>query len=87
LDRLPILTCVIADLKSTCVEKSPARLPSEELVALREAAAGSGRSVGNISREAIRKQVLELRTRGSVTHWEGEPTQTAIDHDSVHDDV
>ena len=69
------------------MEETPACLLSEELVALREAAAGSGRSVGDISREAIRKQVLELRTRGPVTHWEGEPTRTAIDHDCVYDEV
>jgi hypothetical protein len=62
-------------------------LPAEELAALRKAAACSGRSVADLIREAIRKQVLQTPTKGPIALWDGEPKRTAVDHDSVHDDI
>lgn len=69
------------------MEKTQVYLPAEELAALREAAARSGRSVADIIREAIRKQVLKPRAQGPVALWDGEARRTSIDHDSVHDEV
>ncbi|MGQ0544240.1 MAG: CopG family transcriptional regulator [Betaproteobacteria bacterium] len=60
-------------------------LPKEELDALREAAARSGRSVAELVREAIRKTVLKPRGAGPVAIWDGEPRRTSREHDSVHD--
>ncbi|MCW5734638.1 MAG: hypothetical protein KIS73_10950 [Enhydrobacter sp.] len=71
----------------TCMEKAQVYLPAEELAASREAAARSGRSVADIDRDALRKQVLEFRAQGPVAHWDGEARRTSIDHDSVHDEV
>lgn len=62
-------------------------LPAEELAALREAAARSGRSVSDIIREAIRKQVPKPRARGPVALWDGEPKCASFDHDNVHDEI
>ena len=69
------------------MEKIQVYLREEELQALRETAALSGRSVAEIVREAIREMVLKPRTKtkGPVAIWDGNPTRTAIEHDSVHD--
>jgi plasmid stability protein len=69
------------------MEKIQVYLPSEELAALRKAAARSGRSVADLIREAIRRQVLKPPAKGPVALWDGEPKRTSVDHDSVHDDV
>lgn len=69
------------------MEKIQIYLPAEELDALRKAAARSGRSVADLIREAIRKQVLRPPAKGPVALWDGEPKRTSVDHDSVHDDV
>ncbi len=62
-------------------------LPEEEFAALRKMAARSGRSVADLIREAIRKQLLKPTARGPVALWDGQPKRTSIDHDSVHDEV
>ena len=67
------------------MEKTQVYLPKEELDALREAAARSGRSVAEIIREAIRQVVLKPQAAGPVAIWDGKPKRTSIDHDSVHD--
>lgn len=69
------------------MEKTQVYLREDELAALREAAARSGRSVADLVREAIRKQVLMPHASGPVALWDGEPKRTSIDHDSVHDEV
>jgi plasmid stability protein len=69
------------------MEKAQVYLPAEELAALRKAAARSGRSVADLIREAIRKQVLRPPAKGPVALWDGEPKRTSVGHDSVHDDV
>lgn len=68
------------------MEKTQVYLREEELAALRQAAARSGRSVAELVREAIRKQVLAPHAAGPVALWDGEPRRTSIDHDSVHDE-
>jgi plasmid stability protein len=68
------------------MEKTQVYLPKEELDALRDAAARSGRSVAEIIREAIRQVVLKPQASGPVAIWDGKPKRTSIDHDSVHDE-
>jgi len=62
-------------------------LRKEELDALREAAARSGRSVAELVREAIRKVILKPQVAGPVAIWDGEPKRPSADHDSVHDEA
>ena len=68
------------------MEKTQVYLRKEDLVALREAAARSGRSIADLIREAIRKVVLKPETSGPVAIWDGEPKRSSVDHDSVHDE-
>lgn len=68
------------------MEKTQVYLRQEELEALREAAARSGRSVAELIRDAIRKVVLRPQATGPVAIWDGEPKRPAIEHDSVHDE-
>jgi hypothetical protein len=46
---------------------------------------GSGRSVAELVREAIRKIVLKPTVSGPVAIWDGKPKRTSIGHDSIHD--
>jgi hypothetical protein len=62
-------------------------LREEELDALREIAARSGRSVAEVVRAAIRKVVLKPQASGPVALWDGEPRRTSIQHDSIYDEV
>ena len=68
------------------MEKAVIYLRKEELDALRQAAARSGRSVSELVREAIRKVVLKPPAEGPVAIWDGEPKRTSVEHDSVHDE-
>ncbi len=68
------------------MEKTQVYLRKEELAALREAAARSGRSIAELIRDAIRKVVLKPHASGPVAIWDGEPKRSSIDHDSVHDE-
>ena len=70
----------------TYMEKTQVYLRKEEIVALREAAARSGRSVADLIREAIRKFVLKPQATGPVAIWDGEPKRSSLEHDSVHDE-
>jgi hypothetical protein len=80
------LTYVTQSTKVTYMEKTQVYLRKEELDALREAAARSGRSIAEIIRDAIRQTVLKPQTSGPVAIWDGKPKRTSIDHDSVHDE-
>jgi hypothetical protein len=80
------LTYVNHGAKLTHMEKTQVYLRSEELDAVRKAAARSGRSVADVIREAIRKVVLKPENTGPVAIWDGEPKRTSLDHDSVHDE-
>jgi hypothetical protein len=68
------------------MEKTQVYLRKEELIALRAAAARSGRSIAEIIRDAIRKVVLKPNAGGPVAIWDGEPKRASSDHDSVHDE-
>jgi hypothetical protein len=68
------------------MEKTQVYLPAEELAALREVAARSGRSVADLIREAIRKHLLKPQARGPVALWDGEVGTSSIDHDSIYDE-
>ena len=68
------------------MEKTQVYLRREELEALREAAARSGRSVAELVRDAIRKFILRPQGTGPVAIWDGEARRAAIEHDSVHDE-
>lgn len=68
------------------MEKTQVYLRKEELAALREAAARSGRSVAELVRDAIRKTVLRPKAAGPVAIWDGEPRRRSVEHDSVHDE-
>jgi hypothetical protein len=72
-------------IKLTYMEKTQVYLRKEELEALRQAAARSGRSMAELIREAIRKFVLKPSEHGPVAIWDGEPKRTSMEHDSVHD--
>jgi hypothetical protein len=67
--------------------KTQVYLPAEDLAALREVAARSGRSVSHIIREAIRNQVLKPRARGPIALWDGEPKCASLNHNNVHDEI
>jgi Ribbon-helix-helix protein, copG family len=81
------LTYVRNKTKVTYMEKTQVYLRKEELEALREAAARSGRSVAALVREAIRKVVLKPRATGPVAIWDGKPKRASVEHDSVHDET
>jgi hypothetical protein len=68
------------------MEKTQVYLPKEELDALREVAARSGRSIADIIRDAIRQVVLKPKAAGPVAIWDGQPKRTSIDHDSIYDE-
>ena len=68
----------------THMEKTQVYLPKEELKALREIAARSGRSVAEVVRATIRKVVLKPQSTGPVAIWGGEPGRTCIEHDSIY---
>ena len=66
--------------------KTQVYLRKEELAALHEAAARSGRSIAELVREAVRKVVLKPQAEGPVAIWDGEPRRTSVEHDTVHDE-
>jgi hypothetical protein len=68
------------------MQKTQVYLEEEELAALREAAARSGRSMADLIRDAIRKTVLRPDTTGPVAIWDGEPKRSAREHDSIYDE-
>lgn len=70
----------------THMEKTQVYLEKEELEAVREAAARSGRSMAEVIREAIRKTVLKPRRHGFVAIWDGKAKASSDDHDSIYDE-
>jgi len=77
---------VIDCIRLTYMEKTQVYLRKEELDALRQAAARSGRSVAALIRDAIRKVVLVPPSEGPVAIWDGKPKRTAVEHDSIYDE-
>jgi hypothetical protein len=70
----------------TYMEKIQVYFPPQELTALRRAASRSGRSVAELVRDAVRKQLLQPRAKGPVALWDGQPRRTSMEHDSIYDD-
>ena len=68
------------------MEKTQVYLEKEELAAVREAAARSGRSMAEVIREAIRKTVLKPRRRGFVAIWDGKLKRSSLEIDSIYDE-
>jgi plasmid stability protein len=68
------------------MEKTQVYLRKEELDALRQAAARSGRSVADLVRDAIRKVVLKPQAAGPVAIWDGEIKCTSVEHDTIYDE-
>lgn len=58
----------------------------EELLALREAAARSGRSLADLVREAVRRVWVRPIVAGPIGLWDGEPRRAAMDHDTIYDE-
>ena len=85
-NRQPRLTYVTYEPRLTHMEKTQIYLRKEELAALRQAAARSGRSVAEVVRDAIRRVVLRPSCAGPVALWDGAPKRTSMEHDSVHDE-
>ena len=81
------MTCVPGGNNLPYMKKAQIYLRKEELDALRNAAARSGRSVAELVRDAIRKVVLMPTAAGPVAIWDAEPKRSSIDHDSVHDET
>lgn len=60
-------------------------LREEELAALQEAAERSGRTVGELVREAICRVWVRPAADGPVGLWDGKPGRTSAEHDSIYD--
>lgn len=66
--------------------KTQIYLRAEELDALHRTARRSGRPVADLVREAIRRVWLRpAAARGPVALWDGTPTRTAMEHDTIYD--
>jgi hypothetical protein len=66
--------------------KTQVYLGREELDALHDVAARSGRSVADLIREAIRRVWLRNAANGPVALWDGPIARTSVDHDHVYDE-
>ena len=73
--------------KLTYMEKTQIYLPKGELHALRAIARRTGRSVADLVREAIRKQILPPAGKGPVGIWRGKPKKSSLEHDSIYDEL
>ena len=69
----------------TPMVKTQVYLRAEELEALHAVAERSGRSVADLVRDAIRQVWLRTAT-GPVAIWDGVPSRTSVDHDSIYDE-
>ena len=72
--------------KVTYMMKTQVYLPDEDLNALRQTAARSGRSVADLVREAIRRVWLRPTASGPVALWDGTPDRASIDHDVIYEE-
>jgi hypothetical protein len=70
----------------THTEKTQVCLRKKSLTRCARLPRGSGWSVAEIIRDAIRQVVLKPHSSGPVAIWDGKPKRTSIDHNSVHDE-
>jgi len=77
---------VIIDHNMTHMEKTQVYFHTEELDAIRQAAAQSGRSIAQVIRDAVRQAVLKPAGSEPVAIWDGKPKRTSLEHDSVYDE-
>ena len=61
--------------------------PEEEFELLQNAAKRSGRSVADLVREAVRLVWLRPTQVGPVGLWDGTPSRTSIEHDTIYDEL
>lgn len=80
------LTCVIPYTKLTYMTKTQVYLRDEELQALHRTARRTSRSVADLVREAVRRVWLRPAVRGPVALWDGAPSGTSLDHDTLYDE-
>ena len=67
--------------------KTQIYLPSEDLEAPCKTAQSTGRSVSDLVREAIKRVWIRPAPDGPVALWDGVPSRTAVEHDSIYDEV
>ena len=79
-------TCGTKGHTGTHMIKAQIYLPEEDLQALREAAKRSGRSVADLVREAIRRVWLQPPSDGPVALWDGIPSRSSVEHDTIYDE-
>jgi hypothetical protein len=65
--------------------KTQVYLRPEELDALHDVAARSGRSVAALVREAVRRVWLRPDAQGPVALWDGPVARTSVEHDHIYD--
>jgi len=70
----------------TPMTKTQVYLRDEELQALHRVAAGSGRPVAELIRDAIRRVWLRPDASGPVGLWDGMPKRTSVEHDAIYDE-
>lgn len=70
----------------THMTKTQVYLGEEELRALHRIAKETGRSVADLTREAVRRVWLKPETEGPVGLWDGPIGPSSLDHDSIYDE-
>jgi hypothetical protein len=72
----------------THMTKTQVYLRSEELDALHHVAERTGKSVAELVREAVRQVWLRPAPEaGPVALWDGAPRRSAVEHDTIYDDL
>ena len=71
----------------TPMTKIQVYLREEELAALHAAARQTGRSMADLVREAVRRVWLRPGSDGPVALWDGDPRRSAVEHDSIYDEL
>lgn len=77
---------VTQDSKLSPMVRFQFRLREEERDQLRLLARQSGASVAELVREAVRRTWARSGQGGPVAIWDGEASQSAVQHDALYDD-
>ena len=78
------LTYIARVYKLTRMAKTQVYFPDRDLEELRSMARRTGRSVGGLVRDAVRRVWLQPDSSGPVALWDGTPTKTATEHDAIY---